>query len=84
MSMGKAIVSTTVGAEGVNLSANENIIYADDADSFANGIIALLKNKETTASFGQSVRNIATSTYDWDIIANKLLTSYNTIITTNT
>ena len=84
MAMGKAIVSTSVGAEGINLSADENIIYADDADAFARGIITLLKDKEKTLGFGHSARDVATGKYDWDIIANKLLTSYNTIITTNT
>lgn len=84
MSMGKAIVSTSVGAEGVNLSAGENIIYADDASTFAQGIITLLTDRKQNAYFGHSARDVATSKYDWDIIANKLLVSYNTIITTNT
>ncbi|WDD99482.1 glycosyltransferase [Thalassomonas actiniarum] len=84
MAMGKAIVSTSVGAEGVNLSADENIIYADDASAFARGIIALLTDSEKNSRFGHSARDLATGKYDWDIIANKLLSSYNTIITTNT
>ncbi|WP_281560883.1 glycosyltransferase [Thalassomonas sp. RHCl1] len=84
MAMGKAIVSTSVGAEGVNLNADENIIYADDASAFARGIIALLTDSEKNNRFGHSARELATSKYDWDIIANKLLSSYNTIITTNT
>ncbi|WDE12258.1 glycosyltransferase family 4 protein [Thalassomonas haliotis] len=84
MAMGKAIVSTSVGAEGINLSSDENIIYADDAGTFAQGIIALLTDREQNARFGHSARDLATSKYDWDIIANKLLVSYNTIITTNT
>ncbi|WDE05006.1 glycosyltransferase [Thalassomonas viridans] len=84
MAMGKAIVSTSVGAEGIDLTADENIIYADDAEAFARGIIALLTDQTKTASFGHSARELATGKYDWDIIANKLLSSYNTIITTNT
>ncbi|MEI6019936.1 MAG: glycosyltransferase family 4 protein, partial [Bacteroidota bacterium] len=57
MAYGKAIVSTTIGAEGIHCTHKKNILIADSADDFANDVIALLQNNnmrkelETNAAY---------------------------------
>ena len=46
MSYGKAIVSTSVGAEGIGYTSGKNILIADDPNDFAEAVIKLLKNSE--------------------------------------
>lgn len=82
MAMGKAIVSTTIGAEGVELNNDQDIIYADSAKDFASAIINLFKDQDKNTAIGQSARRIAENKYDWDIIADKLLVSYQELLPT--
>jgi glycosyltransferase involved in cell wall biosynthesis len=80
MSMGKAIVSTSIGAEGVELTQDKSIMYADDAETFANTIFELIGNDKKAEKIGNAARKIAEEIYDWDIIVRKLLNSYEEIL----
>lgn len=80
MSMAKAIVSTSIGAEGVELDQNKSIMYANSASEFSTSIIELFENSDKIQTLGNNARAIAESQYDWDIIAKKLLKSYADII----
>jgi glycosyltransferase involved in cell wall biosynthesis len=42
MAMGKAVVSTRIGAEGLPVTHGENVILADKAEDFADAVIRLL------------------------------------------
>ena len=46
MALGKAIVSTSIGTEGIPTSTDENILIADDAASFIAAISKLTVNRE--------------------------------------
>src|SRR5437764_4399390 len=46
MATGKAVVSTTIGAEGLDVSHGEDILLADDAETFADSVVALLSDAE--------------------------------------
>lgn len=81
MSMGKAIVSTDIGAEGVTLVNNNNVMYANSASEFTETILALLNDNEKIEKLGKNARSLAENQYDWDIISNKLLNSYHAILT---
>jgi len=80
MSMAKAIVSTSIGAEGVELIQGNNILYANSATEFSTSIIELFENTDKVEALGDNARIIAETLYDWDIIAKKLLGSYDKII----
>jgi glycosyltransferase involved in cell wall biosynthesis len=80
MSMAKAIVSTNIGAEGVELEQDNNIMYANSAAEFSASIIELFENNDKVKALGDSARIIAETQYDWDIITKKLLGSYEQII----
>ena len=54
--MGKAVVSTTLGAEGLGLRQGEEILLADDPRSFAQAVATLLKDPALRRRLGQAAR----------------------------
>src|SRR5204862_4397850 len=46
MAVGRAVVSTTIGAEGLDVRNGKDIILADESETFADAVIALLQNSE--------------------------------------
>ena len=63
--MGRPIVSTSLGAEGIPSVNGENIIIADDAEDFAAGIEKLLKNRELYDRIREEGRKLVEEKYAW-------------------
>ena len=74
--LGKCMVSTHKGAQGVNLENNKDIVYADTPHEFALAILDLQKNKERMINIGSNARRVAEATYDWNAIGEKLRSIY--------
>jgi glycosyltransferase involved in cell wall biosynthesis len=74
MSMGKAVVSTTVGAEGLPVTAGEHLRLADDPDEFAGAVVHLLRSPIERAQLGTRARHLVATTYDWAAAATELET----------
>jgi polysaccharide biosynthesis protein PslH len=72
MAMGKAIVSTTLGAEGIEASPGRDILIEDEPEAFANAVGRLLTNPGLAARIGQSARNLAVQRYSWAGAARSL------------
>ncbi len=68
MAMGKAIVSTTRGAEGIEYTPNQHLIIADTPDAFARAVTELLRNPARRRELGRNARALVESTYDWRAI----------------
>lgn len=68
MAMGKAIVSTTIGAEGLDVCDGENIVFSNDASDFADRVAELLRDKVRRDQLGRAAANTARK-YDWSVIA---------------
>lgn len=75
-SMGKALVSTSVGCEGLEARDDENILIADNATSFADAALRLLSDPLLRGRLGQAARATAERTYDWNVIQGGLLEAY--------
>ncbi len=71
MAMGKAIVSTARGVEGIDLVAGRDAVVADAPEAFAREVIALLRDAERRRALGQTARAVAESKYDWRTIVPK-------------
>ena len=69
MAMGKAVVSTSVGAEGLPVQAGENILLADTPRDFANSVIALLHDPNGRRRLGASARTLVEEKYSWRKVA---------------
>jgi glycosyltransferase involved in cell wall biosynthesis len=76
MACGKAIVSTRVGAEGLNLENNVEIVIADEDESFAQAILALLEAPERITAIGQAARQHALQHFANDTITERLVQFY--------
>ncbi len=79
MAMGKAIVATKVGAEGIKCEHSKEIMIADDAQSFANHIIELLKSDTKMQEIGKNARNLVSQSYDNKKQVAELLEFYNSL-----
>ncbi len=71
-----AIVSTRVGAAGLNATPGQEIILADDAISFAQATIALLRDPAECTRLGQAAHDLVCQQYDWSVIVPRLLHVY--------
>ncbi|HKR04090.1 MAG TPA: glycosyltransferase family 4 protein [Bacteroidia bacterium] len=80
MASGKAIVSTTIGAEGINYTNNKNILIADTPDDFVAAIIKFKKDKEYCKSTGENARKLVENEYDNKVIGKELLNFYKKLI----
>ena len=65
MSMAKAIVSTSLGCEGIPARSDRELLIADDPVSFARAVVTLMKDRERRAQLGISARELAVSEHDW-------------------
>jgi glycosyltransferase involved in cell wall biosynthesis len=79
MSCGLPIVVFNLGGAPEVLTEKNNNFIAEprNTDDLANKLLALIENKELRIKTGQINRNIAVNNYDWDIIANKILSVIN-------
>ena len=69
LAMGKAIVSTTVGAEGLPLEDGKHLVLADTPEAFARQVVALVKNPELRARLGRAGRELVQTRYSWSRVA---------------
>jgi len=64
MAMGKAIVSTTIGAEGLDVRHGENILIADAPADFVQATVSLIKDEGKREEIERNARRTALE-YDW-------------------
>ena len=80
MAMKKPVISTSVGAEGIETTPGKDIIIADDPIDFAKGVIHILKNPELGEKLGENGRKLVKEKYEWEIIGKKLSMIYEDLI----
>jgi len=82
MAMGKAVVSTTLGAEGIEAVPGRDILIEDQPVAFADAVNRLLAEPRLAARIGQSARQLAVERYAWEGAARALEDFYRTILET--
>ena len=70
MSMGKAVVSTSVGAEGLPVTNGRDIVLADDPQSFADAVVHLIRDRGARAGVEAAARRLVVDRYDWSVVAH--------------
>jgi glycosyltransferase involved in cell wall biosynthesis len=76
MAMGKAIVSTSIGCEGIGATHEKNILIADSPADFARCVIRIFNDKALRDDLGIAARKFVEENYSWEHIGQRL----NTII----
>jgi glycosyltransferase involved in cell wall biosynthesis len=67
--MGKAVVSTTVGAEGLAVTPGRDVVIADRPDDFARAVTALLRDPERRQALGRAGRQLVQSRHSWEQVS---------------
>jgi polysaccharide biosynthesis protein PslH len=69
LAMGKAVVSTSVGAEGLPLTAGEHLVIEDEPSRFAEAVLDLLRDRGRRLRLGQTGRELVLEAYSWPQVA---------------
>ncbi|MGH6691090.1 MAG: glycosyltransferase family 4 protein [Longimicrobiales bacterium] len=78
--MGKAVVSTAVGCEGLTAVDGENILVRDSAPAFAEAVRAVIANGDLRERLGRRGRETVERLYDWEVIRPRLLDAYRSVV----
>jgi glycosyltransferase involved in cell wall biosynthesis len=74
LAMGKAIVSTTIGAEGIRVEHGKNILLADTPSEFVRAIVSLVNDVKVYDTLRKNARSLAVEQYSSDRIGKETLT----------
>lgn len=80
MAQGKAIVSTTVGAEGIDGMDGEHFVLADDPESIARQVVRLLGDPVAREKLGRAARKRAEERYAWPMLGRQLASQYANVL----
>lgn len=73
MALGTPVISTTKGAEGLDVHPGSDILIADSPTAMANAVCDLLSSPQRRAEIAQAGRALVEKQYDWKMIANSLM-----------
>jgi glycosyltransferase involved in cell wall biosynthesis len=71
MAMGRPVVSTTLGIEGLDVTDGENFLRADDAEAFARSILALLDDASLRTRIADAARRLMEDRFSWSRVARQ-------------
>jgi glycosyltransferase involved in cell wall biosynthesis len=72
MAAGRAVVSTTVGAEGLEARPGRDLLVADGAEAFADAVVALLRDPARRLGIAQAGQRLVRERFDWSAVAGAL------------
>jgi len=75
MAMGKAVVSTTIGAEGLPVTNGQHLTLADDPHAFARAVVSLMRDADRRRQLEAAARALVVEKYDWSAVAGELDTA---------
>jgi polysaccharide biosynthesis protein PslH len=73
MGLGTPVVSTTKGAEGLDAQPGEHLLIADTAETFANHVLAILRDKPTHDRLALQAKEFVKNKYNWDLVLPRFL-----------
>jgi len=76
MAMGKAIVSTTIGAEGLRYRNGKHMLIADDPRIFADSVVSLIQRPALRRKLAAAARELAIEEYGWRVVGAHLASAY--------
>jgi glycosyltransferase involved in cell wall biosynthesis len=76
MALGRPVVSTTIGCEGLDVVDGEHLLIADTPEQFAEKTVRLLRDRQLYQYISANGRQLVESHYGWDKIAERLMEVY--------
>jgi glycosyltransferase involved in cell wall biosynthesis len=83
LAMGKPVVSTTIGCEGLNVRHGEHLLIADDAADFAESVVRLMQDRDLCAFLGRNGRRLVENEYSYASSAGQLADVYDLAVRKN-
>jgi glycosyltransferase involved in cell wall biosynthesis len=79
--MKKAVVSTSIGAEGIDITPGKNILIADTPAEFSAAVLKLFQDPGLRLRLGKAGRDLVESKYRWKNLSAKLESSWQAAVT---
>lgn len=79
-SMGKAVVSTSIGCEGLETVDGRNILIRDDPTEFAAAVLQVLRDRDLGDRLGREGRRTVDEHYAWRVVGKKLTGLYQNLM----
>jgi glycosyltransferase involved in cell wall biosynthesis len=76
MALGRPVVSTSIGCEGLEVVDGEHLLIADHPEQFAEKTVRLLTDRQLYQHISTNGRQLVETRYDWDKIAGRLMEVY--------
>jgi glycosyltransferase involved in cell wall biosynthesis len=76
LASGKAMVSTSLGCEGIDVRDGEHLLIGDGAESFASRVTELFDDPARGEELGRAGRRLIGRTYSWDLVGRRMDTVY--------
>ncbi len=80
MALGRAVISTTIGAEGIDYTVGKNILIADDATSYVDAIKKLFNNEEFCDRIGENARTLIFEEHNNSKLIDRMIKFYHSIL----
>lgn len=80
MALGKPVVTTPVGAEGIDGESGDHFVVAEEPSAFADAVSALLDSPERRTEVGASARDLVEKQYSWDSVGETLLEAVDAVV----
>jgi sugar transferase (PEP-CTERM/EpsH1 system associated) len=80
LSMEKAVVSTSLGCEGIDVKDGEHLLIADEPRAFADSVLRLLTDRELAMRLGRQGRRLVERQYRWETVVAQLEEFYGRLL----
>lgn len=80
LAAGTVVVSTSVGAEGIDATEQDGLFVTDDAIQFARYCIELVENTQKSHTLGKKAQNYTEQYWQWSTQIKKMYTAYTSLL----
>lgn len=80
MALGMAVVTTTVGLEGIHARAGKEVLVADDAAAFREALATLMRKAAVAERLGKAARHFIGTEFDGPTLTRQLLSQYRSLL----
>jgi glycosyltransferase involved in cell wall biosynthesis len=78
--MGKAVVSTSIGCEGLEVTDGDDIIIRDTPGAFADAVLQVLHDAPLRARLERHARRTAVQRYSWSLVGGRIRSAYDELL----
>ena len=80
IALGKTIITSSIGAQGIRYKNGENLLIADTPEEFAEAMLSCYQSKELCRKIGRNARELSNNNYHYISIAKEMVNFYEEII----